>query len=77
MFGFHAAPDAKYWHRLWSIQLGAASLFFSSASNVVPMLWGGSPFAVDHPFYFTGIVGALGAAAIVGRLVDQPNVPDS
>ena len=76
MFGLHLVPDAKHWRRLWSVQLMIASAFFGGASSVVPMLWGGSPFAVDHPFYFAGIMGVLNVGAIVGRLVDQPNVPE-
>jgi hypothetical protein len=76
MFGFRLTPDAKHWRQLWSIQAQAAALFFTGVASVAPMLWGGAPFAVNHPFYFAGIIGVLNSLGILGRVLDQPNVPD-
>lgn len=69
------APDAKYWRHLWSVQAMIFGAFFTGASSVVPMLWGGTPWVIEHPYLFTGIVGGLNILAIAGRLVDQ-DVPD-
>jgi hypothetical protein len=68
------APDAKHWARLWSVQAMMVGAFFSGASSVVPMLWGGSPWVISHPFAFAGIVGGINILAIAGRLADQFNV---
>jgi hypothetical protein len=70
------APDARYWRRLWSVQLMIVSAFFSGVSSIVPTIWGGTPWVVEHPFVFVSVVGVLNVLAIAGRLVDQGNVPD-
>ena len=76
MFGFQAAPEAKYWHRLWSVQLLILGAAFTGLSSIVPMIFGANAFAVNHPYWFCIIVAGLNIGAIAGRLVDQPRIPD-
>lgn len=75
MFGLHLVPDAHQWRRMWSVQLMIVGALFAGLSNIVPMVFGGSPWVIEHPYLFCGIVGVLNVGAILGRLVDQPNVP--
>ena len=76
MFGLRLVPDAKHWRRLWSVQLMILGALFTGVSSVVPMVFGGSPWVIEHPYGFCAIMGVLNVGAIVGRLVDQPNVPE-
>lgn len=75
MFGFRLAPDAKYWRHLWSVQLMAVSAAFSGVASVLGA-FGGLPWVQHHPFTFCGIAAGVNIMAIVGRLVDQPGVPN-
>lgn len=69
-------PEAKHWNRLWSIQLMIVGAAFTGLSYVVPMIFGGVPWAIEHPYWFCAIVVGFNIGGIVGRLVDQPNVTD-
>ena len=73
---FRAAPDARYWKRLWSVQLMIIGAAFAGISSVVPMIFGGSPWVIEHPYLFCAICGGLNIGAIAGRLIDQPWIPD-
>ena len=70
-----AAPDARYWRHLWSVQLMVIGALFAGISSVVPMVFGGTPWVIEHPYLFCAICGGLNVGAIVGRLLDQTSVP--
>ena len=74
MFGFHLTPDAKYWRRLWSIQLMIFGAAFSGIASVLGV-FGGLQIVQDHPVAFLLIAAVINVLAIVGRLADQSNVP--
>lgn len=72
---FEWARDAKYWRRLWSVQFLIIGMAFTGLTSVVPMLFGASPFAVNHPYAFCVVVMVLNIGTLATRLVDQPSVP--
>jgi len=73
MFGLRLTPDAKYWRRLWSIQLMIFGAAFSGIASVLGV-FGGLQIVQDHPVAFLLVAAVVNVLAISARLVDQPNV---
>ena len=69
-----AAPDAKSWRKLWSVQILIVGAAFSGIASVFGSL-GGLEIVQDHPFAFLFLAAVVNILAIAGRLIDQPNVP--
>lgn len=65
-------PDAAHWRRLWSVQLMIIGAAFAGLSSIVPMTFGGTPWVIEHPYWFTAIVMGFNIGGVAGRLVDQP-----
>lgn len=66
----HWDPDARYWHRLRSVQV---SLFGAVLSG----LWAAVP-AFQYlvpPIPFICICVAVSLAVVAARLIDQPSIP--
>jgi hypothetical protein len=76
MFGLRAAPDAKYWRRLRSVQLMIIGAAFSGIASVLGVL-GGLQLVQDHPFAFLGVAAVVNVLALGSRLIDQPSVPNA
>ena len=68
------APDARYWHRLRSVQLMIFGAAFTGIASVLGV-FGGLQIVQDHPVAFLLIAAVVNVLAIAGRLVDQPDVP--
>jgi hypothetical protein len=71
---FKAAPDAKFWWKLWSVQILIIGAVFSGIASVLGAL-GGLQIVQDHPIAFLLVAAVVNVLAIAGRLVDQPLVP--
>lgn len=69
-------PDAKYWRRLWSVQIMIVGAVFTGIASVLGA-FGGLQIVQDHPWAFLGVAAAVNVLAIAGRLVDQPGVPNT
>ena len=69
------APDAKYWHRLRSVQLLILGAVFSGVASVLGV-FGGLQIVQDHPWAFLVIAAIVNIGALAGRLVDQPSIPN-
>jgi len=76
MLGFRAAPDAKYWHRLWSVRFLIIGAAFNGVASVVWAL-GYLPWMESHPMTLMLVGAGVNVAALTARLVDQENVPNS
>lgn len=76
MLGFRAAPDAKYWRRLWSVRFMIIGAAFNGVASVV---WGLGylPWMQDHMIIMMLIAAGVNVIALAARLVDQENVPNS
>ena len=74
MLGLRAAPDAKYWRHLWSVQVLLVGAAFSGIASVLGA-FGGLQWAQDHPFIFCGIAAGVNVLALGARLIDQRDVP--
>jgi hypothetical protein len=63
-------PDAKYWHRLWSVRI---SLFGAALSG----LWAAIPAFqyILPPVPFICLSIAVSLAVVGARLLDQPSIP--
>ena len=69
------APDAKYWRRLRSVQLILIGAAFSGIASVLGV-FGGLEIVQNHPYAFLCVAAVVNIAALAGRLVDQPGVPN-
>lgn len=69
-----AAPDAKSWRKLWSVQILIVGAAFSGVASVLGAV-GGLEIVQAHPFAFLFVAAVVNVVAIAGRLVDQPSVP--
>jgi hypothetical protein len=75
MFGLQWAPDARFWHRLWSVRLAAAGAVLTVASVVFPGVLGFvNPF--ERPGAYATVACGFFVATLAARLIDQPRVPD-
>ena len=63
-------PDAKYWHRLWSVRISLLGAAFTG-------LWAALPAFQNtiNPIHFALLCVAVSIATVVLRLLDQPSVP--
>lgn len=70
------APDAKYWHRLWSVRFAVAGAALTVSSVVFPGVLGFvNPF--ERPGTYATVAVGFFIATLVGRLIDQPGVPNA
>jgi hypothetical protein len=70
------APDAQYWHRLWSVRLAALGAVGTVASVVFPGVLGFiNP--LERPRTYMCIAFAFFVAIFVSRLIDQKDIPDA
>jgi hypothetical protein len=67
------APDAKYWHRMWSVQLGIISALGFGLMSALPVL---GNWAQEHPRLFLATMSVASVVAVLSRLLDQPGIPD-
>lgn len=68
------APDARWWHRLWSVRLAALGAAVSVALAVSPgLLSFVNP--LERPRLYGVISGTFFLATLVARLIDQRDVP--
>lgn len=63
-------PDARYWHRLWSVRI-------SLAGAALTGLWAALPAfqSVIHPVHFAFLCVGVSIATVMARLLDQPSIP--
>lgn len=74
MMGFHLAPDAKYWDRLWSVRFLIIGTAFNGAASVIWAL-GFVPWMQKHQITMICIAMIINVCGLTSRLVDQPKVP--
>ena len=73
MIDWHLVPDAKDWHRWWSVRTAVVGAALSVGSVVFPGLLGIlSP--VEHPYHYAGISIAFFLVTAVSRVIDQPSL---
>jgi len=60
------APDAKYWHQLWSLRLAIAAAALSAMEVVMPLVQHMIPNGV-----FGTLAGIVGVGAAIARVVNQ------
>lgn len=70
------APDAKYWHRLWSVRFAVAGAVVSVGSVVFPGVLG-FVNPLERPITYASVSGAFFVATLFARLIDQKEVPDA
>jgi hypothetical protein len=70
------APDAKYWHRLWSVRFAVAGSVISVASVVFPGVLG-FVNPLERPYTYAAVSTGFLLATLFARLIDQKDVPDA
>ena len=63
-------PDAKYWHKLWSIRISLLGAAFTGLWAALPAFQN-----VIRPEAFAGVCVLISIATVMLRLLDQPSVP--
>jgi len=63
-------PDAKYWHRLWSVRISLLGAALSGLWAAVPAFQ-----YLVKPIPFICISVGISLAVVAARLLDQPSIP--
>ena len=63
-------PDAKYWHRLWSVRISLIGAAFTGLWTAMPAFQ-----SVLRPVHFAFACVLISVATVMLRLLDQPSVP--
>jgi len=65
-------PDAKYLHRLWSVQVTVVGIVFTAIWTFIPAV----TYYVS-PRAFAAVIVCVGIANLVARALAQPDVPNA
>jgi len=63
-------PDAKYWHRLASVQISLVGALFSGLWAAIPAFQYLMP-----PLWFAVTCVTVSILVVIARLIDQPSIP--
>ena len=72
MLGLQWAPDAKYWHQLWSVRIALAGAGLTGLASALPVFQN-----FMSPYLFAFLTCLISIATLAARLTDQKSVPTS